>query len=109
MSVTTINFVQEFTDTPGGRLEVHGDYSGEIFRDKILKPALENHDRVILNLDGAVGFPSSFIDEVFGILVEQIGFDVLQSKLEIHLTDDAFARREIDEVMLAHKARQGVK
>jgi|1185.fasta_scaffold404053_2 hypothetical protein len=104
MSVKTINFVNDFTDCPGGRLVIHGEYSGELFRDKYLKPALEGSDRVVLEMDGAIGFPSSFIDEVFGILSEQVGYDTLKSKLDIKLTDDPMALKEIEECMLAHKA-----
>ncbi len=104
MSETTINFVQDFTDCPGGRLEIHGDHSGQQFREKILRPALDKFNTVVLNLDGAVGFPSSFIDEVFGVLSEQIGYDLMKQKLVIKLTDDPLALREIEECMLAHKA-----
>ena len=104
MTEKTINFVREFTDCPGGRLEIHGDYSGQEFREKILKPALQNYDRVKLEMNGAVGFPSSFIDEVFGILASEIGYDVLRAKLVIDLSDDPLAMKEIDECMLAHKA-----
>lgn len=104
MTEKNINFVQEFTDCPGGRLEIHGDHSGQEFREKFLRPALDGFDRVILNLNGAVGFPSSFIDEVFGVLSEQIGYDTMKQKLVINLTDDPLALREIDDCMLAHKA-----
>jgi hypothetical protein len=104
MTEKHINFVEEFTDCPGGRLEIHGDHSGQAFREHILKPALVSHDHVTLNLDGAVGFPSSFIDEVFGVLSEQMGYDVITQKLTIQLTDDPLALKEIAECMLAHKA-----
>jgi hypothetical protein len=103
MTETQINFIEGFTDCPGGRLKIHGDYSGEEFRTAILKPALDRFDRVTLNLDGAVGFPSSFIDEVFGTLSREIGYDALQSKLIIILTDDPLALKEIHNCMLAHK------
>jgi hypothetical protein len=105
MSEKHIDFVREFTDCPGGRLRIHGDFSGEEFRDTILKPALEEHDRVILHLNGAVGFPSSFIDEVFGIVSKDIGYDVVKKKLTIHLTDDPLALQEIGECMLAHRVK----
>ena len=104
MTDKTIHFVQEFTDCPGGRLRIHGEHSGEEFRENVLKPALQSADRVILDLDGAVGFPSSFIDEVFGILCQEIGYDKLKSKLVIRLTDDPLTLKEIEECMLAHNA-----
>jgi len=104
MNLKEINFVQEFTDCPGGRLEIHGDHSGQEFREKLLRPALDNFDRVVLNLNGAVGFPSSFIDEVFGVLAAQIGYDTMKQKLQINLSDDPLALKEIGDCMLAHKA-----
>ena len=104
MTEKTIDFVREFTDCPGGRLEIHGDYSGQEFREKILKPALQEFDHVVLNMNGAVGFPSSFIDEVFGLLATEMGYDNLTEKLSIELSDDPLALKEINECMLAHKA-----
>jgi STAS-like domain of unknown function (DUF4325) len=99
-----IDFVKEFTDCPGGRLKIHGDHSGEEFRDSILKPALEAHDAVILHMDGAVGFPSSFIDEVFGTLSDQFGAEALTKKLKIDLNDDPIAFAEIKNCILARSA-----
>jgi hypothetical protein len=104
MTIKQIHFVNEFTDCPGGRLEIHGDFSGQTFRENILKPALLSNDMVKLDLNGAVGFPSSFIDEVFGVLATDLGYDLLMAKLKINLTDDPLALKEIGECMLAHKA-----
>ena len=104
MTEKRINFIDEFTDCPGGRLEIHGEFSGQEFREKLLKPALQQFDRVVLNLNGAVGFPSSFIDEVFGILSHEVGYDRMKQQLVIDLTDDPLALREIEECMLAHRA-----
>jgi STAS-like domain of unknown function (DUF4325) len=104
MKEAILKFISIFTDCPGGRLEIHGDHSGQAFREKVLKPALLENDHVVLDLDGAVGFPSSFIDEVFGLLAQEIGYDKLKAKLEIRLTDDPLALKEIEECMLAHRA-----
>ena len=102
MKTSVINFVEVFTDCPGGRLRVNGDYSGEQFREDVLKPALTTHEKVTLNLTGAYGFPSSFIDEAFGVLVEHLGYDLVRSKLVIQIDDDPLALKEIEEAMLAH-------
>jgi hypothetical protein len=104
MRVKEINFVQDFTDCPGGRLAIHGDFSGEEFREKFLKPALNDADRVVVNLNGASGFPSSFVDEAFGILCSQIGYERVRTKLHIELTDDPVALKEILDCMEAHRA-----
>lgn len=102
MNTKRIEFVKEFTDCPGGRLRIHGDYSGEQFREEVLKPALLNFDRVEVNLNGAYGFPSSFVDEAFGVLVEQIDPTVVRQKLVILLEDDPLAKREIFQVLDEH-------
>jgi STAS-like domain of unknown function (DUF4325) len=103
MNTRTINFVEEFTDCPGGRKIIHGEWSGEEFREKFLKPALRDYEKVVINMDGAVGFPSSFIDEAFGLLAEELGYDKVVSKLEIRLSDDDMAFQEIQDVLRAHK------
>jgi hypothetical protein len=104
MKTTTINFVNDFTDCPGGRLKIYGEYSGEEFREKWLEPALTEHDRVVLNLNGAMGFPASFIDEAFGVLVAERGEAEVNRKLVIQLDDNPIALAEIREAMAAHAA-----
>lgn len=103
----TIFFTQEFTDTPGGRYKKHGEFSGEQFREEILKPALIKNDFVILDLNGAFGFPPSFIDEAFGILVDELGEDVVKKKLRIELDDDPVAQRKIPETIREHGSKKG--
>jgi len=104
MKSRTIKFVTEFTDTPGGRYRLHGDFSGEQFREEVLAPALRDFDEVVLDLNGAFGFPSSFIDEAFGILVEKIGLAAVNRKLRILLDDDDVALHEIEQSMREHKS-----
>ena len=65
-----IDFVKEFTDMPGARYPKQGKYSGEEFRTKILDPkyrkAKEMNEVLEIDLDGAYGFPPSFLEEAFG-------------------------------------------
>jgi hypothetical protein len=103
MTTRTINFVNDFTDCPGGRYRSYGPFSGEQFREEILKPALLENDRVILNMDGVLGFPASFLDEAFGILVEELGPEVVAKKLTVNLTDNRVARSEIDDCIASHQ------
>lgn len=101
----TIVFTKEFTDTPGGRYRAHGDWSGEEFRENILEPALRDHDFVVLDLNGAFGFASSFIDEAFGVLVERVGIKTVRSKLRIQLNDDPISLRKIEKAFVEHSAQ----
>jgi hypothetical protein len=74
----------EFSDTPFGRYRGDGNESGQVFREDVLIPALEKHDRVTLNVDGVAGLPSSFWEETMGGLIRD-GWraDDVRSKLEI--------------------------
>lgn len=98
----TINFVEDFTRFPGGRLIKYGSHSGEEFREKHLKPALEKYDEVTVNLNGAIGFPASFLDEAFGVLAGEVGLTELKKKLKIVLDDNKVALSEIEDCMTAH-------
>jgi hypothetical protein len=70
-----INIANDFSKTPGGRLEREGNYSGEAFRRKILKPAFEKsiskNETLIVNLDGGYGYAISFLEEAFGGLARE--------------------------------------
>jgi hypothetical protein len=104
MKTRRINFAEEFTDCPGGRLEIYGSHSGEEFREKFLRPALLENEKVILNLNNVLGFPASFLDEAFGILAAEIGLSVLKKKLAIELDDNPIALAEINDCMETHAA-----
>jgi len=70
----TINVAKEFSKYPGGRYLADGDCSGERFRNEFLVPALRAHPSVRVNLDGTLGYGSSFLEEAFGGLVREAGF-----------------------------------
>lgn len=88
MKATMINLSKEFTRFPGGRYRADGPYSGEQFRDDVLLPALQSGSPVDLELDGAIGYGSSFLEEVFGGLVRK-GFrpDELRSMVNLKSRD----------------------
>lgn len=104
----TIRVAQEFSRYPAGRFMKDGPYSGEFFREKFLCPALErvDSDLLVVDLDGARGYGSSFLEEAFGGLVRR-GFSktLLLEKLRIHATNDSL-RKEILEYI--EKARPTV-
>lgn len=68
-SITKIKIVEDFSPSPGGRFRKDGPFSGEQFREDILCPALENFEKIQVELDGAFGYPSSFLEEAFGGLI----------------------------------------
>lgn len=77
-----IKVASDFSRTPGGRYLSDGPASGEQFRNEVLLPALAQHSRVTIDLDGARGYPSSFLEEAFGGAVR-----------ELRLTGDEFFNR----------------
>jgi hypothetical protein len=69
-----INIALQFTKTPGARFRTDGDFSGEQFREEFLEKyfAKPNDDeKVQIVLDGAIGYPTSFLEESFGGLVRK--------------------------------------
>lgn len=95
-----ISLVRDFTDAPGGRYRIQGDYSGEQFREDVLVPALSEHAHVIVDLNGALGLPASFIDEAFGPFAAEVGV----GKLEIRLDDNDVAAAILVDCLAKHVA-----
>jgi hypothetical protein len=72
-----LKFVVEAGTTfvyPGGRFKSDGPSSGEALRDDYLVPAYKaGNAAVVVKLDGALGWPSSFLEEAFGGFVDKVG------------------------------------
>lgn len=66
----TINICRDFSETPGARYKNEGKYSGEEFRESLLirkyREAREKNEKLIIELDGGYGYPTSFLEEAFG-------------------------------------------
>ena len=97
-----IDIASVFTRFPAGRYREDGPFSGERFRDDLLIPALETHDRVTVNLDGTMGYGSSFLEEVFGGLLRKSSFSGqdLNSRIELQSRDRSLVN-EIREYLTA--------
>ena len=72
----TVNIAKDFTIHPGPRFPGQGKGSGEVFREKHLKPkfqeALAAGEKLLVELDGVeFGYPTSFLEEAFGGLARQ--------------------------------------
>lgn len=64
-----IDIARDFSPTPLGRYRKQGRFSGEAFREDHLRPALARADLVRVDLDGATGLSTGFLDEAFAGLV----------------------------------------
>ena len=67
--------IKDFSITPGARYKNESEYSGEEFRETVLEPAfkeaLTENKKIVINLDGTLGYGTSWLEEVFGGLVRK--------------------------------------
>ncbi len=73
MKELTINISKEFNRIIGGRERRISDYSGEEFREDFLEDNIKIYDRIIVELDGTLGYPVDFLDETFGKIARRLG------------------------------------
>lgn len=93
MESKLISIAKEFSRYPAGRYATDGPYSGETFREKLLIPAFDSGATVIVDLEGARGYGSSFLEEAFGGMVRK-GFaadDVLK-RITFRSEDDSLVQ-----------------
>ncbi|QIE89489.1 STAS-like domain-containing protein [Pseudomonas nitroreducens] len=90
MNVATIRVTKDFSEYPAGRYRADGPFAGEVFRDDLLVPLLNQYDIVEVDLDGAMGYGSSFLEETFGGLVRKHDFTAkkLHEKLKFKSDDE---------------------
>lgn len=85
MEKYNINIAKDYSQVLGGRLIIHGDFSGEDFYNKILfekfLAAQKEGVKLYIELDGTKGYPSSFLDQSFGELARNYGVEVVRSTI----------------------------
>ena len=93
----TINVAKDFTRFPSGRYKSKGETSGEAFREQFLEPSIRNGEDVTVELDGTIGYGSSFLEEAFGGLVRvlQLPPNDLKKKLSIVSNDPALIQEVV--------------
>lgn len=80
--------VKEFSRTPSARVAKEGRFPGTDLRSKItpfIKQALQEKNIFLIDLDGASGYGTSFLEEVFGGLIreEHFKYEELKGCLKI--------------------------
>lgn len=106
----TINIASDFSRTPGPRHIHEGSFSGQQFRESILKPRYEEAAKkgclLRVELDGTAGYARSFLEEAFGGLVrEGVEPNALLGRLEIVSRDQPHLVAKIERYI--RKARGG--
>lgn len=93
----TIRIASDFSRYPAGRFVRDGPYSGEAFRKKFLEPNIRLHDKIVIEMDGARGYGSSFLEEAFGGLVRKgVPKNELKERLEIHASNKSLSVEVFD-------------
>jgi hypothetical protein len=96
--VIKINVARDFSRTPGVRYEADGDFSGEAFRKEKLEPLFEdpNDDsKIVIELDGAEGYATAFLEEAFGGLARKYGTERCLKRLSFVSEQDKLLVEEI--------------
>ena len=70
-----LSVATDFSETPGPRSREEGEFSGDEFRESLLAPrflaALEANEELVVDLDGTVGYATSFLEAAFGGLARK--------------------------------------
>lgn len=94
-TVSTVNIGKDFNRFPSGRYKAQGPASGEQFREEFLVPMLKREDQLVeVQLDDAIGYGSSFLEEAFGGLVRHHSFGDLENRIVL-ISDDLSLVAEI--------------
>jgi hypothetical protein len=82
-----LKIAKVFSKTPGPRSVSEGEFSGEQFRKEHLYPqlqkAINENQKLTVDLDGTEGYGRSFLDEAFGGLI--IENDIEKELIDAHL------------------------
>lgn len=91
----------DFSMTPGPRNRSEGEFSGEQFLDEILRPrykeAREKGLRLFVDLDGAEGYATSFLEAAFGGLSREFPANEILACLDLKSDEEPYLLDEINE------------
>lgn len=102
MDRVIVKIAKDYTKTPGPRYEIEGSFSGEVFRKTIftdiIRGAIKDNKKIIVDLDGTVGYGTSFLEEIFGGLIrdDKIPYDELIKRLTIISVEEPYL---VDDIM----------
>lgn len=83
MKALTINISREFSKYIGGREKRITQFSGEDFRERFLDDNFDRYDKIIIELDGTLGYPWDFLDETFGSMARRYGKEKFWEKFSL--------------------------
>lgn len=87
MEYIKISIAKNFSKTPGPRFIKEGSFSAELFLQKVLEKkftdTFDKDQKIIIDLDGTLGYGTSFLEETFGGLARKYGADKVSEKIEV--------------------------
>lgn len=93
-----INIARDFSETPAGRSYADGPDSGERFKNEYLEPALRECELVTVEIDGTLGYSSSFLEEAFGGTVRELGLTWAEATRRIRIVgEESSFKTEIEQ------------
>lgn len=92
--------VRDFSETPGPREKAQGDFSAELFVETFLDPEFKKMDadenlKMEINLDGTLGYGTSFLEEVFGGTARKKGVNFVRERIEVISEEEPWLKDEI--------------
>lgn len=104
-----INIASDFSPTPGPRHQSEGDYSGDLFLEKLLRPkykaARKTSSKLLINFDGAEGYATSFLESAFGGLAREEDFNEILSTLVFISEEEPYLVDEVKEYIRQARAK----
>lgn len=98
-----ISIARDFSRTPGPRRRTEGKFSGEEFL-KLLRArydeAIGQGTRLFVDLDGAAGYATSFLEAAFGGLARQVGSSALLRILDLKSDEEPDLIEEIRQYIM---------
>ena len=94
-----LRIADEFSLLPGPRFRKEGPNSAEQFREELLIPRFkeaDSNDQILLvDLDGVIGYATSFLEDSFGSLAREFGIECVLSRLSFKSTDEPYLEDDI--------------
>jgi hypothetical protein len=94
-----LNVAADFSPIPGPRKKIEGEYSGELFLEQCLRPqyqaAVRDNVKLRINLDGAEGYPTSFLEEAFGGLAREFGPERVSAVIDLQCEYEPYLAEDI--------------
>ncbi|EMY60651.1 STAS-like domain-containing protein [Leptospira terpstrae] len=91
--------IKEFSITPGTRHIDEGPFSGEEFRINVLtdkyREAKNNNKKLLIDLDGTIGYGTSWLEEAFGGLAREWDKEDILSRISFISNEEPYLIEDI--------------